>query len=313
MQNYYNRQLEFDDYERTEYLNYLKNTGKIYNNFVPVSNYNSDFLTDKIGQEYNALRTPQTYFSRKFQGTLRPIDNNSNKYYDFYFLGKGGIPYGEYEKKKYYTNRIYSPYTLMRYNKLNLQNRYNDDNQLNIPNQLIQNIDYDANKYGNNNLNSNNNGQLNKNINNTLPENNNNMIQEQLNYNVNMNSANNNNYINSYNEKNINQNNKNTYDKEINKLPVSKSMSYFDYQDYKNKINEREKQLIGKYEDYHRNIQTQPNIPPNYNYNNNINEKNYYSLNDNSYNNNININNQNYQRNIRYFNQKERPCKIYNI
>ena len=44
MQNYYNRQLEFDDYERTEYLNYLKNTGKIYNNFVPVSNYNSDFL-----------------------------------------------------------------------------------------------------------------------------------------------------------------------------------------------------------------------------------------------------------------------------
>lgn len=90
-------------------------------------------------------------------------------------------------------------------------------------------------------------------------------------------------------------------------------MSYLDYQEYKNKINEREKQLIGKYEDYHRNIQTQPNITTNYNYNNNINEKNNYSLNDNSYNNNINNDNQNYQRNIRYFNQKERPCKIYNI
>ncbi len=66
MQNYYNRQLEFDSYERAEFLNYLKRTGKIDSNFQPVSNYNSDFLTDKIGQEYNAIKTPQTYFSRKF-------------------------------------------------------------------------------------------------------------------------------------------------------------------------------------------------------------------------------------------------------
>ena len=277
MQNYYNRQLEFDNYERAEFLNYLKRTGKIDSNFHPVSNYNSDFLTDKIGQEYNAIKTPQTYFSRKFQGTLKPIDNNLN-YYDFYSLGKGGLPYGEYNKNRFYNQKLFTPSALKKYNNINLPSKYINNKEYN---NNMNNYNMDLN-YGNNN---------------------------NFNYNENNNNNNNNNYNNNnvnlrYNSEN-NFSNQNNFNEEKIRLPISKSMNNIDFQDYKRRLNEREKQLIGNYEDSHKYVETVPNYNNNYIYESNT--KHYYPS--NTYYNDDCINS-NYPKTNRFFEQREHPCKI---
>ena len=264
MQNYYNRQLEFDNNERAEFLNYLKVTGKINSNFQPVSNYNSDFLTDKIGQEYNAIKTPQTYFSRKFQGTLKPIDNNLN-YYDFYSLGKGGLPFGEYNKNRFYNQKLFTPSALQKYSKINLPSQYINNNNMN-------NYNIDLN-YQNNNFNSN--------------------------------EQNNNNINSRYNNENNSFSNQNNSYEERTKLPISKSMNNLDFQDYKRRLNEREKQLIGNYEDSHKYVETVPNYNNNYIYESNT--KNYYPS--NIYYNDNNINSS-YPKSNRDFQRRENPCKI---
>ena len=330
MQNYYNCQNQFDNSERTEFLNYLKRTGKINPNFQPISNNNQDFLTDKIGQEYKAIKTPQTYFSRKYNGTLTPIDNSNNYYYDYYSLGKGGIPFGDY-KKRNYSQKIYSPQTF-RNNRMNL----NDDNyeykksKFYNNNQLINN----NSQFNNNQINQNNN--LNYNINQINQINDNsssykNELQKDNNYNLQINSINtnygiekNNNSINNNINYNYSNNEKiniplqNNYEKQI-----SKSMNEFDFQEYKRRIEERERQLIGKYEDYH-NIKTEKVNRYNYNYDYNNNNfstnQRYYPIEQENY--NINqpkiypegteyyidyTNYARYPKKIRYLNQKINP------
>ena len=262
MQNYYNCQNQFDNIERTEFLNYLKRTGKIKSNFQPISNNNQDFLTDKIGQEYKAIKTPQTYFSRKYNGTLTPIDNSNNYYYDYYSLGKDGIPFGDY-KKRNYSQKIYSPQTF-RNNRMNL----NDDNyeykksKFYNNNQLINN----NSQFNNNQINQNNNLNYNNNQINQIKDNNlsyKNELQKDNNYNLQLNSINTNYGIEKNNNSSINNNiNYHNNDKINNpiqnnnekneKFQISKSMNEFDFQEYKRRIEERERQLIGKYEDYHK-------------------------------------------------------------
>ena len=321
MQNYYNCQNQFDNIERTEFLNYLKRTGKIKSNFQPISNNNQDFLTDKIGQEYKAIKTPQTYFSIKYNCTITPIDNSNNYYYDYYSLGKDGIPFGDY-KKRNYSQKIYSPQTF-RNNRMNL----NDDN-----------YEYKKSKFYNNNQLINNNSQFNNNQINQIKDNNlsyKNELQKDNNYNLQLNSINTNYGIEKNNNSSINNNiNYHNNDKINNpiqnnnekneKFQISKSMNEFDFQEYKRRIEERERQLIGKYEDYH-NIKVEKVNRYNYNFNNNnysTNQSNYL-INEDNY--NINTppkypegtefyidytNYARYPKNIRHFNQNKNQYNI---
>ena len=362
MQNYYNRQNEFDNIERIEFLNYLKKTGKTNSNFQPISNDNQDFLTDKIGQEYKAIKTPQTYFSRKYNGTLTPIDNSNNYYYDYYSLGKGGIPFGDYQKRNY-NQKIFSPPTF-RNNRMNLENdnyeykkskfynnnqlinnntQFNNNNQFNKDkylyysnNQIKQNIDLN---YNNNQINQNNNldYQINKNQVNDNYSNYDNKLKEDNNYNLQIksintnydiekknNSINNNINYNNFNNENMNTPLQNNYYERNKKEQISKSMNEFDFQEYKRRIEERERQLIGKYEDYH-NIKVEKVNRYNYNFNNNnysTNQSNYL-INEDNY--NINTppkypegtefyidytNYARYPKNIRHFNQNKNQYNI---
>ena len=80
-------------------------------------------------------------------------------------------------------------------------------------------------------------------------------------------------------------------------------MNNLEFQDYKRRLNEREKQLIGNYEDSHKYVETVPNYNNNYIYDSNT--KKYYPS--NIY---YNYNNSSYPKTNRFFEQREHPCKI---
>ena len=327
MQNYYNRQLEFDNYERQDFLNYLKKTGRINSPFQYASNYNDDILTDKIGHEYKVIRTPQTYFSRKYQGTLHPIDNMNN-YYDYYSLGKKGIPYGDYSPQSF-QQKIYSPSTFRSKNYINSEKYKDNNNQLNSNN---YNNDYNQIKENNNGLNNQNNNQISGNYsqlhyNNSLNQNQNdksenNVVNKKTN-DYNTNPQTNNSIYSINNNENKGLNISNNYNNEENKkISVSKSMSYLDFQDYKRKIEEREKRLMGRYEDYYKpQIKQQSRFKLDSNYQNkNDKYSQNYPLYEYKYPKNVETeyyidytNFARYPKNIKYLKEKENPCNIYFI
>jgi hypothetical protein len=219
MQNYYNRQsVKFNKEQSEEFLNYLKENRITKPRYRYASNHNPDYLTGKIGQEYKDVRLPQTYFSKKYNGTLQPIDDyyieHRNNFNDYYPLAIFDELY-----TKPYDQHLYSTRVLNTYN-----NRYYDylDNE-----QVL------------------------------------------------------------YNLQNRNFRNQRNYSQQ--KIPVSKSMSHFDFEQYQKQIIDREKQLIGNY-DYNLNQNNYPSkTPKNSNYYNDR-----YSQNQINY--NINRNN---------------PCKIF--
>ncbi len=219
MQNYYNRQsLQFNKEQSEEFLNYLKNNRITNQRFRYASNHNPDYLTGKIGQEYKDVRLPQTYFSKKYNGTLQPIDDyyieHRNNFNDFYPLGIFQELYTKPYDQNLYSTRVLNTYNNRYYDYID-----NDQVLYNLPNRNFSN---------------------------------------QRNY---------------YQQK----------------IPVSKSMSHFDFEQYQKQIIDREKQLIGNY-DYNLNQNNYPSkTPKNSNYYNDR-----YSQNQINY--NINRNN---------------PCKIF--
>ena len=157
MQNYYNqRAFQFNKEQREEYLDYLKKTGRIIPRVEHASNHNPDNLTGKIGQESKFIRLPQTYFSRKYNGTLQPIDDyyieHRNNFNDFYPLGI----YDELYRKPYdpnlHSTRILNTYDNYYKNLVNYgvaDNTYNSQNNFSNSNiHVSKSMDhFDLNEY----------------------------------------------------------------------------------------------------------------------------------------------------------------------
>ena len=224
MQNYYNRQsVKFNKEQSEEFLNYLKENRITNPRYRYASNHNPDYLTGKIGQEYKDIRLPQTYFSKKYNGTLQPIDDyyieHRNNFNDFYPLGIFQELYTKPYDQNLYSTRVLNTYNNKYYDYVNMDN---EQFLYNLPNNNFSNQRYFSQQ----------------------------------------------------------------------KIPVSKSMSHFDFEQYRKQILEREKQLMGNYDNNNLNIQNYPSKTPK--------NSNYYNDNDKYYQNQINYNI-----------NKNNPCNIF--
>ena len=282
MKNYnsFNGNNKINILEREEYLNYAIENGRFKPTFFPASNHNPDYITGKIGQEFKGIRKPQTYFIRKNNRILQPIDSyyieHRNNFNDFYSLGKDYNPFQEYQNKiktllRNRQNNVYNSYrnynknNIFPINKLKYNYNINNYNQPLLHSKSMDNIDYEIYK---NKIN-----QREK----LLVDNNENNYQFQNNYNINQYNLNPNNSL-------INEDNLNSNLPVINKYSLKKNIPVI------NKYNlNKNTPIINEYNNL-RKSQSETNMLD-------------YS---NSY-----INENSFPKGTKYINYDVYPCKIY--